>query len=169
MLFHTLFFYPFRFFLVLFINTQYYFLDKHGIIAKEVKNMREKLRNFMIGRYGIDDLSKFLMGFALVLCILDIFVNNAFLSLLFFVLIIYVYFRMLSRNYNKRYQENMKFLQVKNKVVAKFDSQKWMMQQRKTHHIYKCPTCNQKIRIPKGKGRICITCPKCKTEFTKTS
>ena len=90
--------------------------------------MREKLRNFMIGRYGIDDLSKFLMGFALVLCILDIFVNNAFLSLLFFVLIIYVYFRMLSRNYNKRYQENMKFLQVKNKVVAKFDSQKWMMQ-----------------------------------------
>ena len=131
--------------------------------------MKEKLRNFMIGRYGIDSFSKFLMGIALVLCILDIFVNNIFINSWFIVLIIYVYYRMFSRNYNKRYQENMKYLQIKNKVLAKFHSEKSIMKQRKTHHIYKCPTCNQKIRIPKGKGRICITCPKCKTEFTKTS
>lgn len=131
--------------------------------------MRDKLRNFMIGRYGIDSFSKFLMGVALVLCILDIFVNSIFINSWFIVIIVYVYYRMFSRNYNKRYQENMKFLQIKNKVMSKFKSQKWMMQQRKTHHIYKCPTCSQKIRIPKGKGRICITCPKCKTEFTKTS
>ena len=131
--------------------------------------MKEKLRNFMIGRYGIDSFSKFLMGIALVLCILDIFVNSIFINSWFIVIIVYVYYRMFSRNYNKRYQENLKFLQIKNKVMSKFKSQKWMMQQRKTPHIYKCPTCNQKIRIPKGKGRICITCPKCKTEFTKTS
>ena len=131
--------------------------------------MKEKLRNFMIGRYGIDSFSKFLMGIALVLCILDIFVNSIFINSWFIVIIVYVYYRMFSRNYNKRYQENLKFLHIKNKVMSKFKSQKWMMQQRKTHHIYKCPTCNQKIRIPKGKGRICITCPKCKTEFTKTS
>ena len=131
--------------------------------------MKEKLRNFMIGRYGIDSFSKFLMGIALVLCILDIFVNSIFINSWFIVIIVYVYYRMFSRNYNKRYQENLKFLQIKNRVMSKFKSQKWMMQQRKTHHIYKCPTCNQKIRIPKGKGRICITCPKCKTEFTKTS
>ena len=131
--------------------------------------MKEKLRNFMIGRYGIDSFSKFLMGVALVLCILDIFVNSIFINSWFIVIIVYVYYRMFSRNYNKRYQENLKFLQIKNKVMSKFNTQKWMMQQRKTHHIYKCPTCNQKIRIPKGKGRICITCPKCKTEFTKTS
>ena len=131
--------------------------------------MKEKLRNFMIGRYGIDSFSKYLMGIALVLCILDIFVNCIFINSWFIVIIVYVYYRMFSRNYNKRYQENLKFLQIKNKVMSKFKSQKWMMQQRKTHHIYKCPTCNQKIRIPKGKGRICITCPKCKTEFTKTS
>ncbi len=131
--------------------------------------MKEKLRNFMIGRYGIDSFSKFLMGIALALCVLDIFSNNIFINSWFIIIIIYVYYRMFSKNYNKRYQENMKFLQIKNKVLAKFHSEKSIMKQRKTHHIYKCPTCNQKIRVPKGKGRICITCPKCKTEFTKTS
>ena len=131
--------------------------------------MRNRLRNFMLGHYGFDSFSKFLMGVALVLCILDIFINSVFINSWFIVIMIYVYYRMFSKNINKRYQENMKYLQVKNKVVAKFNSEKSIMKQRKTHHIYKCPTCSQKIRIPKGKGRICITCPKCKTEFTKTS
>lgn len=131
--------------------------------------MRDKLRNFMIGRYGFDSFSKFLMSIALVLCILDIFVDSIILHSWFVVIIVYVYYRMFSKNINKRYQENMKYLQIKNKVVAKFNSEKSIMKQRKTHHIYKCPTCRQKIRIPRGKGRICITCPKCKTEFTKTS
>jgi len=131
--------------------------------------MREKLQRFMIGRYGIDAFSKFLMGIALGLCVLDLFTNNRLVHTWFLILIVYVYYRMLSRNCTKRYQENMKFLQIKNKIMAKFNSEKSIMKQRKTHHIYKCPTCNQKIRIPKGKGRICITCPKCKTEFTKTS
>ena len=131
--------------------------------------MRDKLRNFMTGRYGFDSFSKFLMSIALVLCILDIFVDSIILHSWFVVIIIYVYYRMFSKNINKRYQENMKYLQIKNKVVAKFNSEKSMMKQRKTHHIYKCPTCSQKIRVPRGKGRICITCPKCKTEFTKTS
>lgn len=144
-------------------------MDKHGIILQEVNFMRDKIRSFMIGRYGIDAFSKFLMGVALVLCILDIFVNNIFISSWFIVIIVYVYYRMFSKNHSKRYQENIKFLEIKNKVVAKFNSEKSIMKQRKTHHIYKCPTCSQKIRIPKGKGRICITCPKCKTEFTKTS
>lgn len=131
--------------------------------------MKEKLQRFMIGRYGVDSFSRFLMGVAFALCVLDIFIDSAFLSSWFMAILIYVYFRMFSKNYNKRYQENLKFLQIKNKVVGKFNSEKSLMKQRKTHHIYKCPTCSQKIRIPKGKGRICITCPKCKTEFTKTS
>lgn len=131
--------------------------------------MKEKFRLFMLGRYGIDAFSKFLMRIALILCVLNIFLNNVFISFLLFATIVYVYYRMLSKNLNKRAWENMKYVQIKSKVVGKFDSIKSVMKQRKTHHIYKCPTCNQKIRIPKGKGRICITCPKCKTEFTKTS
>ena len=131
--------------------------------------MKQKLQQFMIGRYGVDSFSKFLLGTALACAILDLFINSRILTSWFYVLVIFSYYRILSKNHQKRYQENMKFLQIKNKIVSKFKSEKDLMKQRKTHHIYKCPTCSQKIRIPRGKGRICITCPKCKTEFTKVS
>ena len=133
--------------------------------------MREKLQRFMAGRYGVDAFSKFLMGSVLVLWVLDLFINSRVLYSWSILLIIYMYFRMFSRNIQKRYQENIKFLQMKSKVLGKlkWNQLKSDVKGRKTHHIYRCPTCRQKIRIPRGKGRICITCPKCKTEFTKTS
>ena len=132
--------------------------------------MKEKLQRFMTGHgYHVDAFSRFLLGAALVLCVLNLFSRNVFLHSWTLLLIIYAYFRIFSKNYNRRYQENVKFLNLKNKVLAKFHIEKSHMEQRRTHHIYKCPTCRQKIRIPRGKGRICITCPKCKTEFTKTS
>ena len=131
--------------------------------------MKEKLQRFMIGRYGMDAFSKFLMIVWIVLWVLEIFTNSGILSILSLALLVYMYYRMFSRNIQKRYQENVKYLDIKNKIVSKFQSKKSIMKQRKTHHIYKCPTCKQKIRIPRGKGRICITCPKCKTEFTKVS
>jgi hypothetical protein len=131
--------------------------------------MKEKLQRFMIGRYGVDSFSKFLLGVAFAICILDIFIDSAMLSTWFYILVIYSYYRIFSRNIQKRYQENIKFLQIKNKFTSKYEKEISLLKQRKTHHIYKCPTCSQKIRIPRGKGRICITCPKCKTEFTKTS
>ena len=131
--------------------------------------MREKLQRFMMGRYGVDSFSKFMMGAVLVMWVLDMFLHSRILYSWSILLIIYVYFRMFSRNTVKRYQENQKFLSIKGKVLSRFRSEKSQLNQRKTHHIYKCPTCKQKIRIPRGKGRICITCPKCKTEFTKIS
>lgn len=131
--------------------------------------MREKLQRFMMGRYGVDQFSKFLIGFALVLWVLNMFTHRFFLYVLALALMVYTYYRMFSRNIQKRYQENQNFLQIKNKLVRKFKSEKEIMKQRKTHHIYRCPGCRQKIRVPRGKGRICITCPKCKIQFTKTS
>ncbi len=131
--------------------------------------MREKIQRFMMGRYGTDNFSKFLLIVWIVLWVIDLFINSTILSLLSIALLVYVYYRMFSRNIQKRYQENIKYLNMKNKILYKFRSEQSMMKDRKTHHIYKCPTCRQKIRIPRGKGRICITCPKCKTEFTKTS
>ena len=118
--------------------------------------MKEKLQRFMYGRYGLDSFGKFTIIVSLVLMLLANFV-------------IYTYFRMFSRQTYKRACENQAYLAKTAKVRHFFASQKSIMAQRKTHHIYKCPTCKQKIRVPKGKGRIEIRCPKCNTTFIKKS
>lgn len=131
--------------------------------------MKQKFQQFMIGRYGTDALSKFMLITAIIFWVLNMIFGNRVLYTWAVVLVVLAYFRMFSKNIQKRYQENVKYLQIKEKVLSKFRKEKSNMEQRKTHHIYKCPTCKQKIRIPRGKGRICITCPRCKTEFTKIS
>ena len=129
----------------------------------------------MQGRYGVDDLSRFTMGVALVLIILAMFANifsrtvGSTLDILGVAAIVYAYIRIFSRNIQQRYAENQKFLQMTSKVRFRFKKEKDLMKQRKTHHIYSCPGCGQKIRIPKGKGKIEIECPKCHTKFVKRS
>ena len=129
----------------------------------------------MQGRYGVDDLSRFTMGVALVLIILAMFANifsrtvGSTLDILGVAAIVYAYIRIFSRNIQQRYAENQKFLQMTSKFRFRFNTEKDLMKQRKTHHIYSCPGCGQKIRIPKGKGKIEIECPKCHTKFVKRS
>lgn len=131
--------------------------------------MKEKFYRFMQGRYGADELSKFLLGVGMVLLILNILTRNGIFSLLFWVCLIYSYFRTFSKNYSARYSENQKFLGLKNQWKYKWENHKKLREQKKIYHIYNCPYCKQKIRIPKGKGTIIITCPKCKQEFGKRS
>lgn len=137
--------------------------------------MRDKFNKFMQGRYGVDDLSRFIMGVALVLIILAMFANifsrtvGSTLDILGVAAIVYAYIRIFSRNIQRRYAENQKFLQMTSKFRFRFNNEKDLMKQRKTHHIYSCPGCGQKIRIPKGKGKIEIECPKCHTKFVKRS
>lgn len=131
--------------------------------------MKEKFRKFMIGRYGVDSLSKFMLGTAVVLLVFAMGFRHNFLNTLACLLVLLCYFRMFSRNYQKRAEENQKFLELKGKAATFLKREKEYFEQRKTHHIYKCPSCKQKIRVPKGKGKICITCPKCHTEFIKKS
>lgn len=126
----------------------------------------------MYGRYGIDSFGKCTIGIGLLAIILAGFMNNragSILSLIAWVCIIYSYFRMFSRNTYKRATENQAYLAKTYKLRCFFARQKNMIAQRKTHHIYKCPSCKQKIRVPRGKGRIEIRCPKCSTTFIKKS
>lgn len=134
--------------------------------------MKEKLIRFMQGRYGAygaDAFSKCLLGASLALLVLSMFVGKGFFYALALAVLVYTYFRLLSRNVSRRYAENQAFLKHTEGIRKYFTKQKSLMRQRKTHHIYRCPGCRQQIRVPKGKGRIAVTCPKCGKEFIKKS
>lgn len=131
--------------------------------------MRQKLQRFMMGRYGGDQLGQIYTGASLVLLIVSMFTGWNLLYLAGLGLMIYETYRMMSRNIEKRYAENQKFATWRYKRVIERNKRKEHRKQRKIYHFYKCPSCSQKVRVPKGKGKICITCPKCKTEFIKKS
>ena len=131
--------------------------------------MRDKFNRFMIGRYGTDELSKFMLGAAVACMLINLFLRIGLLNIVVMVLLVLIYVRMFSRNIQKRYNENCRFLALKGKVTGFFIRQKRSAADHTANHIYRCPSCGQKIRIPRGKGRIVITCPKCRHEFEKKS
>lgn len=130
--------------------------------------MKEKFYRFMQGRYGSDQLNRFLMILVIICFVLSLF-GVRFFYLIGIALLIYAYFRMFSKNRYKRSAENSAYLRLEYKFRQKTEVLKRDMKQRKTHHIYKCPSCSQKIRIPRGKGKIEIRCPKCGQTFIKKS
>lgn len=131
--------------------------------------MRKRFLDFMSGRYGTDELTKCMMAVCLACLILNIFTRWQILYLLALVILVISYFRMFSKNYSKRNAENQKYLDAVRKIRNRWAKTKRRAEQSKDFHIYKCPSCGQKIRIPRGKGKIRITCPKCRTEFEKKS
>lgn len=131
--------------------------------------MREKFMRFMYGRYGMDQFSKFLVTVSMIGFVLSMLTRRNIFYYLALALLIYTYFRMFSRNHAKRIAENQLYWKYTDTFRKKWHVFKRDSAQRKTHHIYKCPTCGQKIRIPRGKGKIEITCPKCSTKFVKKS
>lgn len=135
--------------------------------------MKEKFMRFMQGRNGVDQFSRFTMGVALVAIVLTLFTGTrsgigTFLDLFGMAAIVYTYFRIFSKNISKRYQENQKYLQYSAKFRVRVDKEKQILRQRKDYHIYTCPGCGQKIRIPRGSfKKVEIECPKCHTKFIK--
>ncbi|MDD2973236.1 MAG: hypothetical protein PHE02_14020 [Lachnospiraceae bacterium] len=130
---------------------------------------KEKMMQFMAGRYGADQFNRFLMFVTMGCIIFAIFTRKNIFYYLAVLLLVYSYYRILSKNHGKRYEENQKYLRYETIVRNTWQARKNNMAQRKTHHIYRCPKCRQKIRVPKGKGKIAITCPNCHTEFIRKS
>ena len=151
---------------------------------------RNRLYQFMQGRNGADALSKFLnrVGFGCVLAaILCSVLTYAFANhgmqtaaivfrVLYFILyigslllFIWCYFRIFSRNVSKRQAENTRYLYRCQRIKRFFDGKKQEWKDRKTYRYFKCPQCGQKMRAPRKKGKIRVTCSKCKNVFiTKT-
>ena len=116
-------------------------------------------RQFMVGRYGNDKLNMWILGGGVILCLISMFFSrplvNLLLTVLSYVCMFTAIFRTFSRNTYKRYQENRKFLLLLDKIKDR------------EHKYFSCPKCRQSVRVPRGKGKIAITCPKCREKFIK--
>lgn len=118
--------------------------------------LRQKLESFMIGRNGADSLSQALVAAGLVMYVIYLFTGKYAVNWFSTACLLYALFRMLSRNTTARSKENAVFLRY-----VQYIKTKW--QCRKTHKVFLCKKCGRIIRVPKGKGRIEVTCPVCRT------
>lgn len=124
----------------------------------------------MYGRYGLDELSKFLSTASLVVIIVSMFLAQTSKTVVFLIaiaLLVYSYFRIFSKNYEKRRAENAKYLKFRQPIVDKIKLRREMWAQRKEFKFFKCPSCKAVLRVPKGKGKIRVVCKKCGTAFEK--
>ncbi|MBE6957533.1 MAG: hypothetical protein E7447_00070 [Ruminococcaceae bacterium] len=124
-----------------------------------MNKIKQALQRFMMGRYGTDKLNTWILGAGLVLCIVSMFIHfapvNWALTTCSYALMFLAIFRTLSRNTYKRYRENRRFLMI----LDRFKDRE--------HRYFDCPKCRQPVRVPRGKGKIMITCPKCREKFQK--
>ena len=128
--------------------------------------IRSFLSRFMAGRYGTDQLNTALMIAYLALYLISIFSGWSVLYWVALVLVLVTLFRCLSRQADRRRAENAKFLQLVRPVRHKLKNLTARIKD-KDHRYYNCPRCRQQVRVPKGKGKIAISCPKCKEKFIK--
>ncbi len=117
------------------------------------------LHRFMAGRYGTDRLNMVILCTGLFVSLLSMWTRSVVLNMVFFLLsyglMILAIWRTLSRNTYKRYQENRKFMQF------------WYRLKDRQNRYFDCPKCRQVVRVPRGKGKISITCPRCKEKFVR--
>lgn len=130
--------------------------------------LRDKFIRFMQGRYGVDDLGRFMSYVLLALIVISFFWRTGIINIVIIALFVYTYYRMFSKNISARYSENQKFLEWKRKILSGKNGYSSRPKD-PTVRIFTCPTCGQKVRVPKGKGKISIHCPKCNTDFVKRS
>lgn len=124
----------------------------------------------MYGRYGVDQFSRFLTYAALVVLVLNLFIKGILGIILWYaaiILLVYAYFRMLSKNFTKRRAENAKFLKWSTPIANEIKNERERFGQRKDYKFFRCPSCKAMLRVPRGKGKIRVTCRKCGTAFER--
>ena len=133
----------------------------------------QSLSSFMNNRYGADPLGRFLAICGCVCILLSVAVRGkvpllaGLFSAAALALIVWCYSRILSRNFARREAENRKYLSCRNRFTGSFRLLKNCFRQRKEYAFFRCPSCREVVRVPRGKGRIRITCPRCGYAFEK--
>ncbi|MGB7365433.1 MAG: hypothetical protein WA887_08660 [Carnobacterium jeotgali] len=132
-----------------------------------MEKLKIQFQRFMVGRYGVDKFSTYLLYGGLAIVLFFNLLNWSIGGLLGWAAIILGYYRTFSRNRTKRYQENQKFLTFKRRIDNQWKKQRKKFQERKVYKYYACPNCHKKLRVPRNKGKITITCPHCREKFIK--
>lgn len=130
-----------------------------------MNNFINKVQRFLNGRYGPDELYKFMLIICLIIIIVNMFVNSVILRVLELIVFGIALYRFLSKKKSKRIKENNKYLELKGKIKGYFNYQKKKYKDRNTHMYKKCPKCRQKLRLPLKKGIHTVKCPNCKEKF----
>ena len=130
-----------------------------GWLRQTGMKLTQGMQRFMYGRYGTDRLSMVILVAGLIVSLLASFIHvfpvNLILVGVSYGLMIWAICRVMSRNTYKRYQENRKFLQFFDRIKDR------------QNKYFDCPKCHQTVRVPRGKGKISITCPRCKEKFVR--
>ena len=130
--------------------------------------IRNAIQRLMYGRYGTDQLNLFLMGLYLLLYLVFIFVRIELLYWVGFALLFITLFRMLSRNIPRRQMENARFMRAAGPLLSWIHLRRTIRRD-KEHVYFKCPGCGQQLRVPRGKGKITVTCRGCGASFQEKS
>ncbi len=129
-----------------------------------MNNLKYKFAMFMQGRYGTDDFYKFLLVVYTVLLIINCFVHSARIYLGLLLLLVYIFFRVFSKNISARQNENAKYLVLKRKISNSFQNLKKRFSDKE--HVYRrCPHCKATLRFPRKKGNHDAVCPRCRKEI----
>lgn len=123
----------------------------------------------MVGRYGQDQLSICLLVMSIILTLLGQFTGISAIVVISYVPLFIALNRSISRDIQKRRMENYKFMMFLSPFFSKVNTIKKRIEGSKTHKYYKCKNCSTTLRVPKGRGKIIVTCPTCKEKFTKKS
>lgn len=133
-----------------------------------MNNLKYKLRSFFYGRYGIDSLNKCIITLAVIVSLISLFYRSIVITIICYVLLGIYLFRSLSKNFVARQRENFWYLDHTKKIRRSF-----MVigknHKDKANHYYLCPKCGQMVRIPRGRGKVEIHCPKCGNDFKRKS
>ncbi|MBR3893804.1 MAG: hypothetical protein IKJ35_01505 [Clostridia bacterium] len=129
------------------------------------RSFRESVAMFLSGRNGVDSLGRAVMILGCVLAVVNLFLRSLVLALLSDAVLVYVVFRMMSRNLVARRAENARWWNFCKRIKDFFRLQKNKRRDRKTHVYHKCPHCKKTLRLPRVKGMHTVCCPCCHERF----
>lgn len=131
---------------------------------------QRKMAEMMRGRQGPDDLARFSVDVAIVVLIVNLVlgllrIDVSWLAWVELALVAYALFRMMSRNLAARSSENAAFLRAMGPARPWLQNPRGAWAELRAYKHVRCGSCRQRIRVPRGKGRLRVTCPRCHTKF----